>query len=326
MIIYIDTYGVDISKDNNCFKITDEANTKILSPLKITAFQIYKPCTISSPAMVLAVENNIPIIIHDATATPVVRISNVLTGNHGLIKKHQVLCSYQPEGLQWINENITLKNEGQLDNAKYCYNRKGNDAIIQKWISKIDTILQEQNAKAITNLEQVTIAEAQVSRCYWHIVQLTLAKKTIFTHREKQMATMPFNAALHYAYGMLYNVVETAIHTAGLDAQISILHTDKYATRSFVFDAIEPFRPWVDKLIIDLFLTEQLTALHFEPYETKGISLSKPGKAIIIPAVVAHLNEKNVFMGKKIKRKDQIQYYLTSFAQYLLKEFKPSHV
>ena len=187
----------------------------------------------------------------------------------------------------------------------------------------MESLSQKFNELTPVSFQQIRIWEAQVSRCYWYIVQLTLQKTTVFTGREKQGATMPFNAALHYGYGMMYNTVETAALTAGLDPQISIMHADKYDTRSFVFDAIEPFRPWIDKLIIELFMTGQLPADCFEPYEEGGISLSKKGKAVLIPAVINHLNEKNLFNGKKVKRKDQVQFYLTQLAQYLLKHFNP---
>ena len=331
MIICIDTYGADISKDNNCFKIsgTADAIVKMISPLKVTAFQIYKPCNISTPAILLAIQNNIPIIIHDAAARPMARISTSVAGNHGLIKKQQVLFGLHKEGLQWMVKNIALKAAGQLANARYCCNRKSNEPKIVKWVQKMEGLIAKNENMEPADFATLQVQEAQLSRCYWYIVQLTLQKITPFTCREKQTATMPFNAALHYGYGMLYNAVETAVLSAGLDPQISIMHADMYNTRSFVFDAIEPFRPWIDKLVIELFIENQLPDDCFEPYEKGGISLSKKGKAIIIPAVINYLNEKNLFNGKKIKRRDQVQYYLTRLAQYLLKGFncKPaSHV
>lgn len=325
MIICIDTYGTNISKDNNCFKISgSEADVvKIISPLKVTAFQIYKPCNISTPAMLLAVQNGIPIVIHDGAARPVARITASVAGNHGLIKKHQVLFGLHAHGLSWMIKHIALKADGQLANARYCSNRKSDEPKIVKWVQKMEALVIKYQTATAANFEELQVQEAQLSRCYWYIVQLTLQKTTPFTGREKQMATMPFNAALHYAYGMLYNTVETAVLSAGLDPQISIMHANQYNTRSFVFDAIEPFRPWIDKLVIELFMQNQLTDDCFEPYAEGGISLSKKGKAIIIPAVIGYLDEKNLFNGKKIKRRDQVQFYLTRLAQYLLKQFKP---
>lgn len=321
MIIYIDTYGVDISKDNNCFKISGTTNNivKLISPLKVTAFQIYKPCNLSTPAILLAIQNNIPVIIHDGAARPLARITSSVACNQGLIKKHQVLFGLHKEGLGWMIKTIGLKAEGQLANVKYCINRKSDNPQIIKWAQKMETLCKKFKTTLPNTFEELQVQEAQVSRCYWYIVQLTLQKTTVFAGREKQIATTPFNAALHYGYGMLYNMVETAVLTAGLDPQLSIMHADKYATRSFVFDAIEPFRPWIDKLIIELFMQDRLPAECFEPYAEGGISLGKKGKAVIIPTVINYFDDKNLFNGKKIKRKDQLQFYLTQLAQYLLK-------
>jgi CRISPR-associated protein Cas1 len=325
MIIYIDQYGVDISKDNNSFKIsgTEDNIVKLISALKVTAFQLYKPCNISTPAILLAIEHDIPVIIHDGAARPRARFSSSVTGNHGQIKKRQVLFGLDKEGLQWVCKNLVLKCEGQLANAQYCCNRKSDEAAIVKWTQKLETLTSMFKVARVTDFQQLRLSEAQVSRCYWNIVQLTLKKEAVFNSREKQHASQPFNVALHYGYGMLYNAVETAVLTAGLDPQIGIMHADKYDTRSFVFDAIEPFRPWIDRLIIDMFMQDRLTADCFEPWDEGGSSLSKKGKAIVIPAVINHLEEKNLFNGKKIKRRDQVQFYLTQLAQYLLKKFKP---
>jgi CRISP-associated protein Cas1 len=323
MIICIDHYGVDISKDNNCFKIsgTEDRIVKLISPLKVTAFQIYKPCNISTSAILLSIEYNIPVIIHDGAARPRARFHSSVAGNHGHIKKNQVLFSLHTEGVQWINKNLVLKAEGQLANARYYCNRKSNEPGIVKWADKLESLLKIY-AEAI-DFKELQIAEAQTSRCYWAIVRLTLNNEEIFTAREQQHAKQPFNAALHYGYGMLYNVVETATLTAGLDPQIPFMHADKYDTRSFVFDAIEPFRPWVDKLVIDLFMQQQLPDDCFEPYSEGGLGLSKKGKYVMIPAIINYLNEKNLFNGKKVKRRDQVQFYLTQLAQYLLKKFNP---
>lgn len=325
MIICIDTYGVDISKDNNCFKIsgTEDNIVKIISPLKVTAFQLYKPCNISTSAILLAIQNDIPVIIHDGAARPLARISSSVAGNHGLIKKRQVLFGLHAEGLRWAAKNIFLKAEGQCANAGYCCNRKSNDAKILRWAQKMEAFALKCSNTPVTDFQHLRVLEAQLSRSYWYIIELTLNDRAVFTGRETQMARLPFNAALHYAYGMLYNTVETAVLCAGLDPQISIMHADKYDTRSFVFDAIEPFRPWIDKLIIELFMAGQLPGDCFEPYAEGGISLSKKGKSIIIPAVINYLNEKNLFNGKKIKRKDQVQFYMTQLGQYLFKQFNP---
>ena len=74
-----------------------------------------------------------------------------------------------------------------------------------------------------------------------------------------------FNAALNYLYGMLYHLVQHAILQKGLDPFLPIFHRDEYAARGFVFDYIEGFRPWADRVLIELGLKEKLLSSHFRP-------------------------------------------------------------
>jgi CRISPR/Cas system-associated endonuclease Cas1 len=59
MIIIIDDYGVDIERENASFLISKGETKRQISPHRVTAFHLKKPCTISSPAILLAAEFNL---------------------------------------------------------------------------------------------------------------------------------------------------------------------------------------------------------------------------------------------------------------------------
>jgi CRISP-associated protein Cas1 len=61
--------------------------------------------------------------------------------------------------------------------------------------------------------------EGSIARGSRKIIEAVLENPTLFDGRNRRPATDSFNAALNYAYGMLYNVVEQACFATGLDPQ-----------------------------------------------------------------------------------------------------------
>lgn len=139
-----------------------------------------------------------------------------------------------------------------------------------------------------------------------------------FEKRSRRPSLDAFNACINYAYGMLYNTVETSIITAGLDPEMGIFHKEQLNKPTLVYDLIEPFRPWTDRVVIDLFLNRKIPRDCFEDKE-EGVWLGQKGKAILIPSINEHLIEKTYFNQKRIKRKDQINHLALELAQMFYK-------
>lgn len=57
---------------------------------------------------------------------------------------------------------------------------------------------------------------------------------------------------LNYAYGVLESQVRTAAVTHGLDPTIGYLHACRPGRVTLVYDLMEPLRPQVDRLVLDL--------------------------------------------------------------------------
>lgn len=323
MILIFDDYGITLSQENECFKIEKGDSERIISPSKLTGIQIHKPCTISSAALLLAVEHQIPLVVMNHTAHPTVRISASTMRNHARIRRHQVHFTASSEGFEWMRDVLNLKFEGMVSNLQWLCHR-----IPTRKEGIEDTILKiEKQREKLTNLEtlktdQLRPIEAIIGKYYWQILSKVMNPYTQFSCRSQHPAQDPFNAVLNYMYGMLYNTVDTACNTAGLDSQMGILHIDDYNARSFVYDSIEPFRPWIDRKAIELFMKRKLDeSSGFETTEYKCM-VAQPIKRIIIECFIEMMEDKTYFNGKRVKRRDQIQHLHTKLAQYLLKEFK----
>jgi CRISPR-associated endonuclease Cas1 len=73
-----------------------------------------------------------------------------------------------------------------------------------------------------------------------------------------RLAVNPANAILNYLYAVLESESRLALATLGLDPGIGVLHSDLRSRDSLACDLMEPVRPKVDSLVLDLLFKEQL--------------------------------------------------------------------
>lgn len=215
---------------------------------------------------------------------------------------------------------MKLKLEEQIKLLKYGANRVSRlktaigEAIKQmrEWYNK----LRQQNNP---DEQDIRLAEAHIGRIYWATLALLMQRYSPFDKRTRRPAQDPFNAMINYGYGMLYGITETAVLTAGLDPMTGILHREEYNRPAFVYDAIEPFRPWVDRLVIQLAMADKLKADCFEKKED-GMWLSKQGKQLLIPQWNEMMRKRVRFNGHMLTHNDQILKLMQELASQLLND------
>jgi CRISPR-associated protein Cas1 len=64
-------------------------------------------------------------------------------------------------------------------------------------------------------------------------------------------ASHPVNAILNYAYAILESQVRIQIIAAGFDPTVGFLHSGRRGRSDFVLDLMEPFRPIVDRKVLE---------------------------------------------------------------------------
>jgi len=73
-----------------------------------------------------------------------------------------------------------------------------------------------------------------------------------------RLAVNPANAILNYLYAVLESESRLSLATLGLDPGIGVLHNDLRSRDSLACDLMEPVRPQVDALLLNLLTSEQL--------------------------------------------------------------------
>ena len=89
-----------------------------------------------------------------------------------------------------------------------------------------------------------TNREAQAARVYF---------SSLFGENFTREIDSPLNAALNYGYSILLAMVSRELSARGYLTQIGICHRNEYNQFNLACDLMEPFRPLVDRVVLDNF-------------------------------------------------------------------------
>ncbi len=309
-----------------CLLIKHNDTEQLISLKKISSILVTKTCFITTDLLQLAAENNIQVLICDRYGRNKVRTIGNYFGQDAALRRKQTFWQLSTHATNWVIELFEQKCQHQIQTLKHVYTQSNSDeATLNSVLQTINSLLPN-----LSNYKQQTIAqcrnnlmgiEGTIARCYWQAISPCLPIKYQYAKRSRQPATDPFNAILNYLYGITYSLVENAALAAHLDPYLGILHADEWAARTLTFDLIEPFRPWIDQLLIDWCLTEKIKAEHtcFKLDDNNNIvacTLTNTGKALVIPAFYDYINiEKKRFMAKELSIKTHIYRFAGTFAQ-----------
>ncbi len=322
MQIVIDSAQTKITVKNKCFYIVSATAKRLISPKRLTSIAITSNAMISAGAVMLAAENQVPIYYYDWIGDIRAKMWSPYFSNLASIRRKQLLLSEGQFAVDFTIANLLLKLDMQELLIGRMIHHHGSDA--KAGFFKNNALLAREQFKRHSLSGQTMDAarpsimgiEGSISRQYWKAINCFIPEKCQFKGRSRMPAKDAFNAALNYMYGMTYNVVEQGIFATGLDPMVGFLHTENYNKTSLVFDLIEPFRPLVDELLIELFQKEALGKSCFEQ-DRNGYKLGKTGKRIVIPAYNEYLKTRVSFNDETGRLRDHIFNYCAGLTKQL---------
>lgn len=294
MQLYIDTPRTSISVRNNAFNVSNAIISRIIAPKKISSIGITSNATINASAIKLAATNEIPIYYYNQTGGLIAILQGPSYLKHSALRLQQLSFMNAQTGLKWALDQLNIKTELQLQTLTRL--EKENYLIRNELVEIIENIKIHQKTLVASIITHPKISntlmglEGVMARYYFKGINLALPKIYQFNKRSRQPAEDYFNAALNYLYGITYSYITKSLQAAGLDTFVGALHKTTFQ-ETLVFDAIEPFRPIIDRLLLSICLKNELTPLHFKQI-TNGFWLSKEGKKVIIPAFADYLQTK----------------------------------
>ncbi len=107
-------------------------------------------------------------------------------------------------------------------------------------------------------------AEGYTARTYFSYWQSMLSSRIKWQGRQYYPAPDPVNALLSLCYVQLYNRFVTALRSYGLNPRLGFFHHGRGGHCALASDLMEPIRPLIDNLVLNLFKDEEVTVDNFE--------------------------------------------------------------
>jgi CRISP-associated protein Cas1 len=329
MQLVINTYGTYVHVKDELFEVTltkdGEKQKSHFASQKVTSILMSKGAALSTDAIILAMKNNIDIIVFERDGMPVGRFWHSKPGSTSRIRKQQLEASLNETGVFWIKSWLTGKLENQVDFLKRLKNhRPAKEDVIMGSINGI--IVLKNKIKAIEgkkiDLVDDTLRglEGNAGRIYFQIISSLLPEKYQFEGRSFRPAKDQYNAFLNYAYGVLYSRVEKVLVIAGLDPYVGFMHRDDYNMKSMVFDFIESYRIYADEVVFKLFSAKKVND-SFTDEITNGISLNAEGQNLLMQSLLPFFDEDKIHHnGRNLSRMNAMQLDAHHFANQLIKQ------
>jgi len=161
---------------------------------------------------------------------------------------------YNTTQTQTLNNQIKLKTEHKRMIWKQIITSKiQNQANLLKKMNKDYLKLMKLLEKA--TLDNIETCESTASRFYWK--ELFEIKKF-----KRDSEGEPPNNLLNYGYSVLRAATARALIGSGLMPQISLHHHNKYDPLPLADDVMEPYRPFVDQIVVELVKNDDYMFLH----------------------------------------------------------------
>jgi CRISPR-associated protein Cas1 len=326
MELVLNTPGAYLNVKDGLFAITVEKNKTTISPAKVERILLTSDAVLTTAVVKLCAQHNIDLVVLERNGDPVGRFWHARFGSIATIRRRQLELQHSEKGIEYAREWVTAKLTNQVEFIKdLAKNRpKLHDSLVQKAATIEDNIRKLATLQGSVEEKRGTIIgwEGSASRVYFDILSLCLPEAYRFSGRSRQPAKDPFNAFLNYAYGILYSEVEKACIIAGLDPFVGFVHTDNYNKKSLVFDIIENFRIYGDRVVFRLFSKKMVNQKMVDPVRG-GAMLNREGKKLLFDEH-SKFYEKVVRFGRKnMKRAQTIQAFCHQFANALIKEGSP---
>lgn len=256
--IYIGNPAYLKLKDNQ-LQIVDPESKELKGsvPIEDMGFLVldHPQITLSHPVILLLQQHNVAIISCDESHLPL-GLMLPISGHveHSERLKHQINCS-EPLRKQLWKQTVEAKIFQQKE-------------VLRKRNIEHESLLKYMNevkSGDSTNMEGIA------AQYYW---------KQLFDDFTRERKGDAPNNFLNFGYAVLRSMVARALVSSGLHPTIGIFHRNKYNAYCLADDVMEPYRPYVDALVVDWM--QQPQATHVLDKAAKAYLLQLATKDVII--------------------------------------------
>ncbi len=155
MQVLINSRGVSLSQRNGCFLLKQGERKAHIAPGRVSSIVISNAATVSTQAILLAMEHNIDLLILNHYGDPVGRFWYGKMGRSAYIRRRQLEVSGREEGIRWGLTWLHTKLNNQLTFLKKLRSaRPGREALFSNPMRVVEESLQ-QLYQTNSNIEAV---------------------------------------------------------------------------------------------------------------------------------------------------------------------------
>lgn len=329
MEIHVTRYGSKVSVKDEMFEVSwfDEQQNRQQeshSPLSVKTILLQDGVVVTTAALLLALQHDVDVLVADLHGMPKGRCYGFELHSTPAVQKSQVIVSISHQAVAFVKNWTAQKLENQSAFLERLKNRRdeskgemlGKGA--QEILKKRKEVLALDGKRVSDIADSLRGLEGAAGQTYFKTLSDLLPIEYRFNTRSRMPARDPFNCFLNYGYAVLQADVERALLLAGISPYIGFLHRDDYRQKSMVFDFMEPYRVWIDRVVYRLFSGKKITSKHTEAIEG-GLQLNKEGKKLLTEGIREFYEEKKETLdGKTVSRIYFLRQTAVRFARRLL--------
>lgn len=258
LITIINTYEsqTKISLSNDNIVINRQDKDKTSYPLaKIHTLLIIGDITLTTPLINKCLHAGTSLVLTDFAGR---HIHTIAPSVHNIdLKKHQLSGADKLICAQQIVYDKACSQLTLLTKRKHTIDQK----------TVLDAI--KKQIFASPDINSLMGIEGSLASKYYKLIFSTIP----WTYRKPRSKHDIPNALLDMGYMRLYYITESILSTFGFDPYIGYLHADYYSRKSLVCDLMEPFRPLVDNILLNLYARKQIKIDDFSLVDDKYIPI-----------------------------------------------------
>lgn len=312
-VLNSDMVGAHLRLDNANLVVTHEKVPEQSLPLmRLASLSILAPVQISSTLLHACATEGIPLILAAPGRFPI-----VVVGQAGEAQRNRTLAAHH---LAWarLDETDRAQLAAKLIEAKLA---ACSLIIRQRYQAGDNAILTQLDRAraALANSNQVGALrgwEGWAARHYYrwlgHHANLL---GTLEGRHKRGKAADPINVLLNFSYTLLRHRIAVSVRLAGLDPYLGILHEANGRHDALVSDLMEPWRPFIDRLLLRLINLRVIQANAMQ-HSDGQLRLSSQARARLVQEFTQLLETTPKSGGVKLAQR--IGYSITTYRDTIL--------
>ena len=280
--LYIDRKNLRIKLDGNAMALYSENQREGIVPIRpLKRVVITGNVVIETPVLHRLADAGVTVIFLSGKRQRFRGLFHGRLHRNGLLRLEQYRKTGSSFVMEFSKELVSRKITNQkllLDQA--MLQRPDLRSIIFRAISMLDNMITKvQSLPCSSSIDEIMGLEGGSAAIYFNAYTSLFPDSLCFTKRTKRPPEDPVNAILSLTYTFLHFEAVREIETIGLDPFIGFYHQFEYGRESLACDLVEPYRPFVDRWVWELFRNRIFTVRDFSKgRERPGCYLKKEGR------------------------------------------------